>query len=438
MRTVSTDNYNRPLDFCYPWGMDFKFYITLVPQDGLDFSLDGKEITFTIQDESAETGVYFLSQDTSDANITVSGLTITGVIPAADITGAVGIDEGGIYDFGLTIGDPIDGNRIQARFKCLDETGIVASGTNEYSLSLVDFSATVNLAVGAPGPPGSAAPHAISHVEEDSIRDATSLLKGLATAAQITTLEADTTKLATIEDGATADQTDQEIESAYNSQVPQITPTEKNDGTEPGVRRVSPADIKDMVSIHTGSARQDNISATVDPGVNDDSDAGYEIRSLWINQTSNEAFRCHDATPGAAVWIKTTLTADELATVATSGAYDDLSGKPDLSLLATNEALGNHTSKAQHDFNVRKITATTDTATASDCYISIDTSSNNVALTLPEDGNLMLKVRHDFFSSGDNEATITNTVDGVAGPHVIPKGYFFPIVFDGTRWIQEF
>jgi hypothetical protein len=129
---------------------------------------------------------------------------------------------------------------------------------------------------------------------------------------------------------------------------------------------------------------------------------------------------------------------DTLATVAVTGVYDDLSNKPDLSLLATNESFNAHTAKPQHDFIIRTITATTETATSLDCYISIDTSNNDVALTLPEDGVFMFKVRHDFFSTGDNVATITNTIDGEAGPHVIPKGYFFSIVFDGTRWIQEF
>ena len=70
----------------------------------------------------------------------------------------------------------------------------------------------------------------------------------------------------------------------------------------------------------------DNLDATTDPTVNDDSDDGYSRGSFWINNTSSpkEAFRCLDATVGAAVWVKTTLSTDELAAVALSGDKADI------------------------------------------------------------------------------------------------------------------
>jgi hypothetical protein len=62
---------------------------------------------------------------------------------------------------------------------------------------------------------------------------------------------------------------------------------------------------------------QHNTTATTDPDVTDDSSAGYAIRSTWINTSTHEIFRCLDASVGAAVWVKTSLTLDELGGAAT-------------------------------------------------------------------------------------------------------------------------
>ena len=45
-----------------------------------------------------------------------------------------------------------------------------------------------------------------------------------------------------------------------------------------------------------------NLTATTDPGQNDDNTAGYEVGSLWVNVTSDEAFLNVDAATGAAIW----------------------------------------------------------------------------------------------------------------------------------------
>ena len=47
----------------------------------------------------------------------------------------------------------------------------------------------------------------------------------------------------------------------------------------------------------------------VDPAVTEDSSAGYERGSLWINTSTNNAFRCADASVGAAVWDQIDLAA---------------------------------------------------------------------------------------------------------------------------------
>ena len=57
----------------------------------------------------------------------------------------------------------------------------------------------------------------------------------------------DASKVAGIENNATADQTDAEIETAYNNQVAQVSEPEKTAGTETAIRRFSPDDIKDMI-----------------------------------------------------------------------------------------------------------------------------------------------------------------------------------------------
>lgn len=76
-----------------------------------------------------------------------------------------------------------------------------------------------------------------------------------------TTVAANASKLAGIEAGATGDQTDGEIETLYNSAVAQVSSGEINAGTETGIRRYSPADIKSFVATHapTGSATVINL-----------------------------------------------------------------------------------------------------------------------------------------------------------------------------------
>jgi len=62
------------------------------------------------------------------------------------------------------------------------------------------------------------------------------------------------------------------------------------------------------------------------PDANQDSGEGFSAGSVWIDTVANpkETYRCVDPTPGAAVWVLTSLTADELAVVALSGNSDDL------------------------------------------------------------------------------------------------------------------
>ena len=70
---------------------------------------------------------------------------------------------------------------------------------------------------------------------------------------------------------------------------------------------------------------QNNYEATTNPTVNDDVSEWYSVWSIWYNLTDQEAFICIDAIEWAAVWIKTTLTIDELGSMAfesTDNYYD--------------------------------------------------------------------------------------------------------------------
>ena len=71
-----------------------------------------------------------------------------------------------------------------------------------------------------------------------------------------------------------------------------------------------------------------NLDATTAPTANDDVNAGWKRGSLWVDTTSQKAYRCVDNTSGAAVWVDTSLSTSELATVALSGSYNDLNNKP--------------------------------------------------------------------------------------------------------------
>lgn len=86
------------------------------------------------------------------------------------------------------------------------------------------------------------------------------------------TVATDAAKLDGIEAAATADQTDAEIETAYNAQVAQVTAGEKTAGSETAVRRFSPKDVADMAGTHGGGGATDHGALT---GLGDDDHTQY-------------------------------------------------------------------------------------------------------------------------------------------------------------------
>ena len=55
--------------------------------------------------------------------------------------------------------------------------------------------------------------------------------------------------------------------------------------------------------IEATNIKQNNLTAVVDPGINDDSGSNYSIGSQWTNTLSGARFQATDVTGGAAVWI---------------------------------------------------------------------------------------------------------------------------------------
>lgn len=71
---------------------------------------------------------------------------------------------------------------------------------------------------------------------------------------------------------------------------------------------------------------KDNLTAVSAPGASNDDTEGYSKKSKWMDNSQNpiEAYECADPSTGAAVWIKVSLTVDELAAVALSGDKADI------------------------------------------------------------------------------------------------------------------
>lgn len=71
-----------------------------------------------------------------------------------------------------------------------------------------------------------------------------------------------------------------------------------------------------LINLENGGNPLNNYTATTDPTVNDDESDGYSFGSIWYNTSAQEAYMCVNPANGAAVWILTTLTADDLGSAA--------------------------------------------------------------------------------------------------------------------------
>ena len=101
-------------------------------------------------------------------------------------------------------------------------------------------------------------PHATTHTNgDDDIQDATASQKGLMTSAYATKLDG-------IETGATADQTDAEIETAYNNQVDVVPQAEAEAGTSTTVRRWTAERVKQAIDALGGAGDVTGPGSAVD------------------------------------------------------------------------------------------------------------------------------------------------------------------------------
>lgn len=98
-------------------------------------------------------------------------------------------------------------------------------------------------------------------------------------------------KVQAVEASATRDQTDAEIETAYNNQVAQISAGEITAGTETSVRRFSPSDVSAMIGAHGGGAGATDHGALT--GLSDDDHTQYVLsdgtRSMATLDVTGEA-----------------------------------------------------------------------------------------------------------------------------------------------------
>lgn len=88
--------------------------------------------------------------------------------------------------------------------------------------------------------------------------------------------------------------------------------------------------------------QKNNFIATSAPTVNDDSSANYVVGSRWIDINNDESYICLDATAGAAVWVNSSVTSDDLGSLAVKNevAISDLADGTDGELI-TWDASGN-------------------------------------------------------------------------------------------------
>lgn len=163
------------------------------------------------------------------------------------------------------------------------------------------------------------------------------------TASFTTALES---KLNGIASGATANDTDANLRNRATHTGTQPMATISDAGALATLSSVGTAQVENetiteaklsaAVLAKLNNTKPGNYSATTAPTVNNDSTdstnasngVGFEVGSPWVDTTNDEAYRCVDATPGAAIWIKTTLDTGELGALAvlnsvSTGVLDD-------------------------------------------------------------------------------------------------------------------
>ena len=141
-------------------------------------------------------------------------------------------------------------------------------------------------------------------------------------------------------------------------------------------------DSGNLITVGAADARyavlaQNKTDATVAPTVTNDSSEGYSISSRWFDVTANEVYVCIDPAVGAAVWVQTSLTTDELGSMATR---NEGSAGTEHRTNTDNEA-----TFLAKPLTVTEIAGTTYTVTAADNGTMLKTTNASaVTITVPE------------------------------------------------------
>jgi hypothetical protein len=144
-----------------------------------------------------------------------------------------------------------------------------------------------------------------------------------------------------------------------------------------------------------------NFGATSNPSASNDNTQGYAIGSVWINTTTDTAYRCFDASTGAAVWSEIGAGSGGGQTVVTPGSYPHTAANNTLILVDSSSAR----------------------------TINLPAPVANAHITIKDAGGL----------AATNNITIARNaseeIEGVAANYIVQADYdTVDLVSDGTDW----
>ncbi len=151
-----------------------------------------------------------------------------------------------------------------------------------------------------------------------------------------------------------------------------------------------------------------NFAATTAPTVGDDSGDGYSVGSRWVDTTADESYICTDASLGAAVWLNSTLTIDELGSMALQNLVNFYTKTE------TDTAIATGIVKPAYEFT----TVSTEDTTARTAGTYSDVTGHTVTITCNGGATskveliFSIAVRQDGSDDADSSCRIMRSIDG--------------------------